>query len=69
MYSGNPNTKYGRRKNRAEFQHRYNNEMTDEEKNDNDNFVWIALLIIVAIVVVLAFTCNSPEKALKYLSK
>ncbi len=68
-YSGNPNSKYGRRKNRKEFLNRYHNEMNDEERRENDNMSGCLMLIIVIIIVVLSFMFLGPEKALKYLSK
>ena len=68
-YSGNPNTKYGRRKNRNEFWNRYHNEMTDDERRENDNNSGCMMLVIIVIVVILAFVFLGPEKALKYLSK
>lgn len=47
----NPNTKYGRRKIRAEFHQKYNN-MTPEQKNSLDSDVWIVRLILFIIVIV-----------------
>lgn len=47
----NPNTKYGRRKIREQFQERYDN-MSSEEKSKLDGDVWVARLILFLIVVI-----------------
>lgn len=65
----NPNTKYGRKKARQEFQNRYNNEMTPEERSENDFGAAILFIIIMAIVLGIVYAFSGTEGVIKYLRK
>ncbi|WP_299681080.1 hypothetical protein [uncultured Tenacibaculum sp.] len=54
MPSYNPNTKYGRRKNREEFQRNYNNK-TEEEKRKLDQQVGCARFVLFIIAMIVCF--------------
>lgn len=53
----NPNTAYGRKKIREEFQRRYAN-MSEQEKkefdkmNNTGQFIWFVIAIIICIIVI-----------------
>lgn len=65
----NPNTKYGRKRMRQDFQHRYNNEMTPEERRANDNGSALIGLIIIAVVLLIVFLFSGADGVVRYLSK
>ena len=52
MASHNPNTRYGRRKNREEFQRNYQNK-SPKEKEEFDKMYRIGMIIIFFIVAVI----------------
>lgn len=55
--SYNPNTKYGRRKTRSDFQKRYNN-MSKKEKESFDFEVAVGRLILFIIAAIIIITCG-----------
>jgi len=64
MASHNPNTKYGRRKNREELHRKYSN-MSGREKSDFDSTVWIlrfVLFIIAMAVCLIVIMCGGTIK-------
>ncbi len=63
----NPNTKYGRKKARQEFQHRYHNEYTDEERRENDFWSGCIGIIIVVIIGSLIVLIKGPEVFFKWI--
>lgn len=47
----NPNSKYGRKKYREDFQKRYNN-MPKKEKDELDSMIWWGRIILFVIVII-----------------
>lgn len=65
MASYNPNTKYGRRKNREEVQQKYNR-MSQREKREFDdsvNFLRFILFIIVMLGCLIVIMCGGKIRA------
>lgn len=68
-YSGNPNTKYGRKKIRKEFWNKYHNEMSDDERNQNNNMTGCLIIVILVFIFIVVLIAQGPEEAIKYISK
>lgn len=65
----NPNTKYGRKKAREEFQKRYENEMTPEERSEHDSGSTFIFIIIVAIVLGVIYAFSGSQGVSKYINR
>jgi hypothetical protein len=64
----NPNSKYGRRKMRQEFNQRYAN-MTPAERSENDFGSCVIGAIIIFIVLLIVFLFSGSEGVINYLKR
>lgn len=63
----NHNTKYGRKKLREEYEHKYNN-MTSDEKSEHNTTVFILTLIVIIVFGGMILLIGGPSALLSWLS-
>lgn len=63
----NPNTRYGRKRMREDFQYKYHNVFTPEERSQNDFYSCCAMVVILIIVGGLILLIGGSEALLKWM--
>lgn len=63
----NPNTKYGRKKIREEYNQNYNN-MSSDEKSEHNTLVFIFMIIAIIVFGGIIFLIGGSDALFKWLS-
>ncbi len=63
----NPNTKYGKKKLREQYNQNYNN-MSSEEKSDHNSTVFILMLIAIIVFGGIIFLIGGSDALISWLS-